>query len=61
MLLAEILILLKRLPLLLYLKKLCCKNNVFVQVGLLRNLYEGSVINFKFTVLPSLSRVSLGA
>jgi len=49
MLLAEMLTLLKGLPLLLYLNQLCCKNNIFVQVGLLRKFYEGSVFNFEFT------------
>jgi hypothetical protein len=49
MLLAEMLTLLKILPLLLYLNKLCCTNKIFVRVSLLRNLYEGSVFNLEFT------------
>jgi hypothetical protein len=49
MLLTEMLTVLKRLPLLLYLNQMCYKNNIFVRVGLLRKLHEGSVFNFEFT------------
>ena len=40
MLLAEMRMLLKRLPLLLYLNKFCCMNNKFVRLGLLRNFMK---------------------